>query len=105
MKHIFVDTIPKKIDDKTLYISVKYGVAIHKCPCGCGNEVVTPFDEENGWVLSYDGKAVSLFPSIGNWNLPCQSHYWIKNDNIIWADKQRGRRKKKTRKFKFLWWQ
>ena len=31
------------------------------------------------------GGAVSLFPSIGNWNFPCQSHYWIKGGRVIVA--------------------
>jgi hypothetical protein len=99
MKHVFLDTIPLEIKDDVLYISIKYGTAIHKCPCGCGNEIVTPFDEKFGWVFSYNGKTVSLSPSIGNWNLPCKSHYWIKNDNIIWA---KNNQRKKIRKF--LWW-
>ncbi|SRR5574344_326347 len=98
MKHIFVETIPREIQENMLYISIKYGTAIHKCLCGCGNEIVTPFDEKNGWILSYNGKTVSLSPSIGNWNLPCHSHYWIRNNDIIWANKKR---KKKNRKFLF----
>ena len=99
MKHVFVDTIPQEAKDGVLYISLKYGTAIHKCPCGCGNEIVTPFDEICGWILSYNGKTVSLSPSIGNWDLPCKSHYWIKNDNIIWANKKQRKKKRK-----FLWW-
>ncbi|WP_417924835.1 DUF6527 family protein [Collimonas pratensis] len=26
------------------------------------------------WSLTYDGKTVSLDPSIGNWSLPCRAH-------------------------------
>jgi hypothetical protein len=26
-----------------------------------------------------------MFPSVGNWTLPCQSHYWIRNGKILWA--------------------
>jgi len=26
-----------------------------------------------------------LEPSIGNWSFPCQSHYWIMNNNVMWA--------------------
>jgi Leucine-rich repeat (LRR) protein len=28
---------------------------------------------------------VSLSPSIGNWNHKCKSHYFIRNDKVIWA--------------------
>ncbi|WP_181956102.1 MULTISPECIES: DUF6527 family protein [Dyadobacter] len=59
-------------------------VAIHLCACGCGNEVVTPLSPAD-WQLKYDGAVISLIPSIGNWNFPCQSHYWITNNKIKWA--------------------
>ncbi len=28
---------------------------------------------------------MSLDPSIGNWSLACQSHYWIREDKVRWA--------------------
>ena len=101
MKHCFVDNIPDKSEMKngTLYISLKYNVAIHKCACGCGNEVVTPLDEPNGWVLSYNGKSISLYPSIGNWNLPCQSHYWIQKGQVCWVKEYDKKKKSKLLKF------
>jgi hypothetical protein len=33
----------------------------------------------------YDGK-VSLHPSIGNWSFPCRSHYWIRGNEVVWAE-------------------
>lgn len=86
ISHKFVQTIPETIEDGMLYISLKYSTAVHNCFCGCGNEVVTPLSD-TGWKLSLNGKAVSLYPSIGNWSLPCQSHYWITNDEVRWAPK------------------
>lgn len=99
MKHCFVENIPSTsaLENDMLYISLKYNVAIHKCACGCGNEVVTPFHKQKGWILSYDGKNVSLSPSIGNWNLPCQSHYWIKDDDVIFIDGKQKKKKKRNR--------
>ena len=85
-KHLtpeFVEFIPEKIQDGRLYISMKYATAVHKCCCGCGNEVVTPFSPSD-WHLLFDGEKVSLHPSIGNWNFKCRSHYFIRNNNIIW---------------------
>lgn len=103
MKYCFVDNIPNKanMESNTLYISLKYNVAIHKCACGCGNEVVTPFDERRGWILSYNGKGISLSPSIGNWNLPCKSHYWISNSEVHFIHDKK--KKKKRKKFWPLW--
>src|SRR5258708_27374505 len=57
---------------------------MHKCCCGCGADVVTPLSPA-AWTLSFDGRTVSLHPSIGSWALPCQSHYWIKNNQVVWA--------------------
>jgi hypothetical protein len=84
MKHRFVEFVPEILEDKVLYISVKYGTINHLCVCGCGLEVVTPISPAD-WQFSYNGEAISLFPSIGNWDYPCKSHYWIKNNEIIWA--------------------
>jgi hypothetical protein len=86
LQHKFVEFIPDHLEDKVLYISIAFCTAIHKCACGCGNEVVTPFSPTD-WKLIFDGKSVSLNPSIGNWNFECQSHYWIKNNKIVFAHK------------------
>lgn len=82
----FVELIPDQIENGILYISIKYCTAIHKCCCECGNEVVTPLSPTD-WQLIFDGKSISLYPSIGNWNFTCRSHYWIRNNKIIWSEK------------------
>jgi len=84
--HKFVEYIPDKLENRTVYVSIRFATAVHKCCCGCGYEVVTPLSP-SGWQLSYDGESISLWPSIGNWNFPCKSHYWIKNDSVKWARK------------------
>jgi hypothetical protein len=86
MKHRFVKFIPEQLEEKTLYISLKYNIASHLCGCGCGYEVVTPLSPVE-WKLIFDGKSISLYPSIGNWDYPCKSHYWIKNGKVKWANK------------------
>ncbi len=80
----FVEFIPDDLKERTLYISCTYTTAVHKCCCGCGREVVTPLSP-TGWKLIFDGKTVSLYPSIGNWSMPCQSHYFITNNRVVWA--------------------
>lgn len=82
----FVEFIPDELKEQTLYISIIYCTAVHKCCCGCGREVVTPLST-TAWKLIFDGKSVSLYPSIGNWNLPCRSHYFITKNKVAWAPK------------------
>ena|ERR1700733_5439697 len=82
----FVEFIPDDLKERTLYISIAYCTAVHKCCCGCGREVVTPLSPTS-WHLIFDGKTVSLYPSIGSWNLPCQSHYFITENKVVWAPK------------------
>ncbi|MGE3320765.1 MAG: DUF6527 family protein [Phycisphaerales bacterium] len=57
----------------------------HRCCCGCGAEVVTPLGPTD-WRLIFDGKNVSIEPSVGSWSLPCRSHYWITNGQVRWAE-------------------
>lgn len=78
--------MPETLEDSILYISMEYCTAIHKCVCGCGNKVVTPIAPTN-WHLEFDGKSISLSPSIGNWSFDCKSHYWIEKSKIKWAGK------------------
>lgn len=86
LKHEFVEFIPDELEPRTLYISIRFATASHLCICGCGNKVVTPI-RPTDWILIFDGKTVSLDPSIGNWSFPCQSHYWIRNNKVKWAPK------------------
>ncbi|TVO80516.1 DUF6527 family protein [Shewanella algae] len=83
---VFVEFIPENIEQGKLYISETYKTAIHKCCCGCGEEVVTPLSPAD-WQLKKGVNTVSLYPSIGNWNYECKSHYFISNNKIIWARK------------------
>ncbi len=84
-EHRFVASAPRELEQGILYVSVEFATALHHCACGCGLKVVTPFSP-NDWSMTFDGKTVSLSPSIGNWSLPCRSHYFIRQGRIKWAD-------------------
>ena len=100
----FVDYMPEVINKGVLYVSMRYTVVIHLCACGCGEKVVTPLSP-NDWKLTFDGESISLYPSIGNWEFPCQSHYWIKNNQVVhahkWIDKPKKKKSKKKKFFRF----
>jgi hypothetical protein len=83
-KYEFVRFMPKEFADGTIYISIEFATAAHKCFCGCGNKVVTPLSPA-GWEITFDGVSVTFDPSIGNWSFPCQSHYWIRRNRVEWA--------------------
>ena len=84
LRPVFVEFVPRELEDGILYISHKYATAIHKCASGCGEQVVTPLNPA-AWKLTIDGDAVTLYPSIGNWNYECRSHYWVRRNRIVWA--------------------
>jgi hypothetical protein len=113
IQHRFVEQIPRELEDGILYISMEFGSAMHKCICGCGYVVVTPFSPTD-WRLIYNGETVSLEPSIGNWSSECKSHYFITNNKVRMSrlfnekeikevrkiDRQNKKKKKKERRKK-----
>ena len=80
----FVDVLPPKLDDGVLYVSMVFNTVVHHCCCGCGTRVVTPLSPA-GWQLQYDGRAVTLNSSIGNHQYGCRSHYWIRQNRVVWS--------------------
>jgi hypothetical protein len=84
LTHEFVEYLPDELKDGTLYVSMSFATVAHKCCCGCGKEVVTPLSPTD-WKLIFDGKSITLDPSVGNWSFPCKSHYWIRGGKVRWA--------------------
>lgn len=84
LAHRFVEELPVTLEDGILYVSLEYNTVAHLCACGCGSETVTPL-ERTEWKLTYDGEAISLHPSVGNWSLPCRSHYVVRDGLVHWA--------------------
>lgn len=80
-----VEFIPKMLDVGILYVSERFNVAAHLCPCGCQTKIVTPLGSCE-WSFKKDKGGPTLRPSIGNWQIPCQSHYLITDGMIEWSD-------------------
>lgn len=99
----WVKYMPKDLKAGVLYASREYGIAIHLCPCGCGAKVRTPLGPTE-WSLKETRRGPTLYPSVGNWQQPCQSHYWIWRGEIQWAGKwtpeqiAAGRRREEERR-------
>lgn len=85
----FIKSIPQQLEPGILYVSMEYGTVVHSCCCGCKQEVVTPLTPTD-WNLTNNNGKVSLWPSVGNWNLPCRSHYVIRDNQVLeagtWSD-------------------
>lgn len=84
LEHRFVRNVPRELEPGVLYISMEYATAVHSCCCGCGERVVTPFTPTD-WQVTFDGEAISLHPSVGNWNQKCRSHYVIRRNRVLEA--------------------
>jgi len=109
----YVESFPEVLEDGVLYISRRFSTACHRCCCGCGTEIVTPL-RPTEYTLTERGGQVTLHPSVGNWNYPCQSHYVIRDNQIRWAramtrvEINRGRARDDAEKAQYLgqesWW-
>lgn len=103
LEHQFVESFPDALKPGVLYVSLEYGSVAHSCCCGCGEEVVTPLTPTD-WKITYDGEAVTLHPSVGNWTLPCRSHYVIRHGKVIealpWTDAEVAAERDRDRRAK-----
>jgi hypothetical protein len=102
-KLLHVHYMPKQLEPGILYVSKEFEIAGHLCACGCGNKVMTPLGPTE-WSFEETVGRPTLQPSIGNWQWPCQSHYWIVTGEVRWARKwtaaqiERGRRAEEERR-------
>lgn len=85
IKLVRVRYVPKTLELGILYVSEEFGAAVHLCACGCGAKISTPLGPTE-WTLSETASGPSVYPSIGNWQLPCKSHYWIWGGEVAWAE-------------------
>ena len=79
-----VHYMPKILEPGVLYFSEEFDSALHLCACGCGAKISTPIGAVE-WTIEESDNGPTLFPSIGNWQQPCNSHYWIRDGQIIWS--------------------
>ncbi|MBQ7254475.1 MAG: hypothetical protein IJS30_07365 [Bacteroidales bacterium] len=98
LRPVYVEQLPDLLDPGLLYVSMKFSICAHSCACGCGRKVFTPLGLRD-WQLYYDGESITLSPSIGNFRFPCQSHYFIRHNIVVWVkDSEQGTLRKKKKK-------
>ncbi len=76
--------MPKQLEPGVLYYTEEFRTCAHLCACGCGAKVRTPISPVE-WTIIESDKGPSLYPSVGNWQLKCRSHYWINAGKVKWA--------------------
>lgn len=81
-----VHYMPQELRPGVLYVSEEFGIAMHLCACGCGLKVRTPLGPTE-WIFEETKSGPTLWPSVGNWQHPCQSHYWITKGQVVWSTK------------------
>ncbi|OYQ36834.1 hypothetical protein CHU95_03430 [Niveispirillum lacus] len=86
LRTVFTTEIPEILEDGVLYVSRECCVALHNCACGCGEEVSTPLVSTEYRLTMHD-EGASIWPSIGNHDFACASHYIIDRGAIVWAGK------------------
>jgi len=75
---IFVEEMPCFIERGKVYISEKYQTSRHICLCGCDELVIMPLGGGKWWDLVKEPNGtVSFIGSVGNYSMPCKSHYII----------------------------
>ena len=109
---VWVEDMPWVLEEGKVYVSIVHTLTEHLCACGCGEEIslrISPSD----WDITYDGETISIWPSIGNWQLPCRSHYFITenrteeagpwNETRIQEERQQDKRQKVRKLRKKRW--
>jgi len=101
-----VHYMPKELEPGVLYVSEEFDAAAHLCACGCGAKIRTPLGPTE-WSFEETPRGPTLRPSVGNWQQCCQSHYWMGQGEVRWAEKwspeqiEAGRRAEQVRRLAY----
>lgn len=77
------DCLPELPEPGKFYYSEEFRTSLHLCACGCGNRVVLPI-KPAGWTMRKGRNGISIFPSVGNREFDCRSHYFILDGRVDW---------------------
>jgi hypothetical protein len=80
-----VHYMPRDLEPGVLYVSEEFKTAAHLCACGCRAKIRTPLGPTE-WKVKGDTEGPSLWPSVGNWQRGCRSHYVIARGDVVWCE-------------------
>lgn len=82
---------PEEFKEGEIYVKNDgpYRGSFHLCPCGCGEPVYLEYGPRH-WDLKLrlDGdkaESITVSPSIYTPDYKCQSHYFIRDNKIVWV--------------------
>lgn len=78
-----VERLPDTPESGVLYVSEKFRMTLHACACGCGHRVYTFLGDGHRLFGTPDEPTIE--PSIGVWDAPCKSHYFIEHGQVRWS--------------------
>src|SRR5437588_9449631 len=81
-----VTSLPKPLQPGVLYVSDEFELCAHLCASGCGEKVILPLGPPD-WNVTEESGGPILWPSVGSWQIPCQSHYVISQGDVRWCEK------------------
>lgn len=77
-----VERLPSVLARGIVYVSEEYEMAALSCACGCGHRVNLLLGDGHQ-VVARNG-IPTVEPSIGVWDAPCRSHFWIRDGEVVW---------------------
>jgi Family of unknown function (DUF6527) len=77
--------MPHELRPGVLFVSDEFGIALHLCACGCGSKIRTALGPTE-FSVTDTPEGPTVRPSVGNWQHPCRSHYWITRGKVVWAE-------------------
>lgn len=80
--------MPPVLADGVVYVSDEYELAALKCACGCGHPITLLLGD--GHRVRESHGLADISPSIGVWDAPCKSHFWVRNGQVLWAEEFSG---------------
>lgn len=85
LEPVFMGTLPENesLEYGKIYISRKYGISKHLCPCGCGTVSVLTF-RDGDWKLTESDGRIMVHPSVLETMCPNRAHYYITFNRIQW---------------------
>lgn len=110
-KYLEVAKTPSVLEDGIVYVNVEFELASMNCACGCGHKIVLLCPD--GHTVVNDGGFATIVPSIGVWDSPCRSHFFVTRGEVDWSNSwseerikssMRAQRERHIVPAKLPWW-